>query len=56
MDQADRNKVITAFKRQENNILVATDVAGMFIVFIMFVLNSQDLNNFTQVYLKHRFR
>ncbi|KAM3957147.1 ATP-dependent RNA helicase DDX42 [Aphomia sociella] len=28
MEQADRNKVITAFKRQENNILVATDVAA----------------------------
>lgn len=28
MEQADRNKVITAFKRNENNILVATDVAG----------------------------
>lgn len=28
MEQADRNKVITAFKRKENNILVATDVAG----------------------------
>ncbi|KAH9632877.1 hypothetical protein HF086_002699 [Spodoptera exigua] len=27
MEQADRNKVITAFKRNENNILVATDVA-----------------------------
>lgn len=28
MDQADRNKVITAFKRQEMKILVATDVAA----------------------------
>jgi ATP-dependent RNA helicase DDX42 len=28
MDQSERNKVITAFKRKEVNILVATDVAG----------------------------
>lgn len=30
MEQADRNKVITAFKRQESSILVATDVAGTY--------------------------
>lgn len=30
MDQADRNKVITKFKKQEVNIMVATDVAGKF--------------------------
>lgn len=30
MDQAERNKVITKFKKQEVNIMVATDVAGMF--------------------------
>lgn len=48
MDQADRNKVITAFKRQENNILVATDVAGMFIVFIMLVLDRQDFKDSLQ--------
>ena len=28
MDQIERNKVITAFKKQEVSILVATDVAG----------------------------
>lgn len=28
MGQAERNKVITMFKKQEVNILVATDVAG----------------------------
>lgn len=28
MDQSERNKVITAFKKQESKILVATDVAG----------------------------
>jgi ATP-dependent RNA helicase DDX42 len=28
MDQAERNKVITKFKKQEVNIMVATDVAG----------------------------
>ena len=31
MDQIERNKVITAFKRREVNILVATDVAGKFL-------------------------
>lgn len=29
MDQIERNKVITAFKKKEVNILVATDVAGI---------------------------
>lgn len=29
MDQSERNKVITQFKRKEVNILVATDVAGL---------------------------
>jgi ATP-dependent RNA helicase DDX42 len=28
MDQTERNKVITQFKKKEVNILVATDVAG----------------------------
>jgi ATP-dependent RNA helicase DDX42 len=28
LDQTDRNKVITQFKKKEVNILVATDVAG----------------------------
>jgi Superfamily II DNA and RNA helicases len=28
MDQSERNRVITQFKKQEVNILVATDVAG----------------------------
>ena len=28
MDQIERNKVITAFKKREVSILVATDVAG----------------------------
>lgn len=45
MDQADRNKVITAFKRQENNILVATDVAGMLIDFKIFILDSQHFGS-----------
>ena len=30
MDQLERNKVITQFKKKEVNILVATDVAGTF--------------------------
>lgn len=30
MDQTERNKVITSFKKQEVSILVATDVAGEF--------------------------
>lgn len=34
MDQSERNKVITKFKKQEVNILIATDVAGKY--------NSQD--------------
>lgn len=33
MDQAERNKVITKFKKQEVNIMVATDVAGKIIYF-----------------------
>lgn len=28
MDQIERNRVITAFKKKEVDILVATDVAG----------------------------
>lgn len=36
MEQADRNKVITAFKRNENNILVATDVAGTLAFLIVY--------------------
>ena len=34
MDQIERNKVITQFKKKEVNILVATDVAGTFIYLI----------------------
>lgn len=34
MDQAERNKVITKFKKQEINIMVATDVAGKLIYFV----------------------
>ena len=30
MDQTERNKVITAFKKKEMPILVATDVAGKY--------------------------
>lgn len=33
MDQAERNKVITKFKKQEVNIMVATDVAGKYIIY-----------------------
>ncbi|CAH2244580.1 jg11695 [Pararge aegeria aegeria] len=52
MDQADRNKVITAFKRQESNILVATDVAarGLDIPHIRTVINytvSRDIDTHT---------
>ncbi|KOB69655.1 ATP-dependent RNA helicase DDX42, partial [Operophtera brumata] len=52
MDQADRNKVITAFKRQENNILVATDVAarGLDIPHIRTVVNytvARDIDTHT---------
>lgn len=38
MDQAERNKVITKFKKQEVNIMVATDVAGEIIFFTIIVL------------------
>lgn len=52
MDQIERNKVITAFKRQENNILVATDVAarGLDIPHIRTVINytvSRDIDTHT---------
>ncbi|XP_075978370.1 ATP-dependent RNA helicase DDX42 [Anticarsia gemmatalis] len=52
MEQADRNKVITAFKRKENNILVATDVAarGLDIPHIRTVINytvSRDIDTHT---------
>ncbi|CAF4931584.1 unnamed protein product [Pieris macdunnoughi] len=52
MDQADRNKVITAFKRQEQNILVATDVAarGLDIPHIRTVINytvARDIDTHT---------
>jgi excinuclease UvrABC helicase subunit UvrB len=46
MDQSERNKVITAFKRKEVNILVATDVAGKHIRFrklsLMLILNGHE--------------
>jgi ATP-dependent RNA helicase DDX42 len=32
MDQVERNKVITQFKKQEVNVLVATDVAGKYML------------------------
>lgn len=41
MDQAERNKVITKFKKQEVNIMVATDVAGT----IVFRLSKIILSN-----------
>ncbi|XP_045498371.1 ATP-dependent RNA helicase DDX42 [Colias croceus] len=52
MEQADRNKVITAFKRQEQNILVATDVAarGLDIPHIRTVINytvARDIDTHT---------
>lgn len=52
MEQADRNKVITAFKRKENNILVATDVAarGLDIPHIRTVVNytvARDIDTHT---------
>ncbi|KAJ2937992.1 hypothetical protein O0L34_g14446 [Tuta absoluta] len=52
MEQADRNKVITAFKRQECNILVATDVAarGLDIPHIRTVINytvARDIDTHT---------
>lgn len=37
MDQAERNKVITKFKKQEVNIMVATDVAGKIIILIIII-------------------
>lgn len=40
MDQAERNKVITKFKKQEVNIMVATDVAGKFIFMHLFFVAS----------------
>ncbi|CAK1580656.1 unnamed protein product [Parnassius mnemosyne] len=52
MDQADRNKVITAFKRQESSILVATDVAarGLDIPHVRTVVNytaARDIDTHT---------
>ncbi|XP_059477026.1 ATP-dependent RNA helicase DDX42 [Neocloeon triangulifer] len=52
MDQAERNKVITAFKRKEVNILVATDVAarGLDIPHIRTVVNydiARDIDTHT---------
>lgn len=52
MEQADRNKVITAFKRQESSILVATDVAarGLDIPHIRTVINytvARDIDTHT---------
>ncbi|OWR45378.1 hypothetical protein KGM_200847 [Danaus plexippus plexippus] len=52
LEQADRNKVITAFKRQESNILVATDVAarGLDIPHIRTVVNytvARDIDTHT---------
>ncbi|XP_053609675.1 ATP-dependent RNA helicase DDX42 [Plodia interpunctella] len=52
MEQADRNKVITAFKRHETSILVATDVAarGLDIPHIRTVVNytvSRDIDTHT---------
>lgn len=42
MDQAERNKVITQFKKQEVNIMVATDVAGK-IIFITVYNNTYKI-------------
>lgn len=52
MEQADRNRVITAFKRQETNILVATDVAarGLDIPHVRTVVNytvARDIDTHT---------
>ncbi|XP_050539442.1 ATP-dependent RNA helicase DDX42 [Daktulosphaira vitifoliae] len=52
MDQAERNKVITKFKKQEVNILVATDVAarGLDIAHIKTVINydiARDIDTHT---------
>jgi len=48
MDQSERNKVITSFKRQETNILVATDVAGK--IYRDFTRSWFCLANTTQLY------
>ena len=52
MDQSERNKVITMFKKQEVNILVATDVAarGLDIPHIRTVVNydvARDIDTHT---------
>jgi len=52
MDQADRNKVITSFKKKEVDILVATDVAarGLDIPHIRTVINydiARDIDTHT---------
>lgn len=52
MDQSERNKVITMFKRQEVSILVATDVAarGLDIPHIRTVVNydvARDIDTHT---------
>jgi ATP-dependent RNA helicase DDX42 len=33
MDQVERNRVITAFKKRETDILIATDVAGTSLIY-----------------------
>lgn len=46
MDQIERNKVITQFKRKEVNILVATDVAGIFkLVILIYILIYKSLSS-----------
>lgn len=49
MDQAERNKVITQFKKQEVNIMVATDVAGKFIFMYVSIVTSGLILNICSI-------
>lgn len=49
MDQAERNKVITQFKKQEVNIMVATDVAGKFIFMHVSIVTSGLILNICSI-------
>jgi len=44
MDQIERNKVITAFKKKDVSTLVATDVAGNQIIYVILMLRYIKLN------------
>ena len=60
MDQIERNKVITAFKKKEVSTLVATDVAGNYILtlnsiilLINFIASSRVMKHYTLAELRY---